>query len=168
MLIVVKSMQQLNTEQLTAVYRETNRKNGQIFYPDHAPHKQLDLAEEAFLDYLRQDFFRQRGAFYCLWEEEGVYRSALRLEPYRDGLLLQALETAPDARRKGYARALIAETFAYLEKTDTQVVYSHVSKQNLPSLSLHKACGFVVFSDTATYLDGTVTQGSFTLSYTYK
>lgn len=159
-------MQELNTEQLMAVYRESNRENGEGFFPDHTPDKQLCLAEDRFLDYLCQDFFRQRGALYCLWSDGGRYQSALRLEPYADGLLLQALETAPDARRKGYARALMEATLSYLRQTDAQVVYSHVSKRNFPSLNLHKACGFAVHSDFATYIDGTVTQSSVTLRYT--
>ena len=166
MLSVIKSMQELNTEQLMAVYRESNRENGKEFFPDHTPNKQLCLAEDYFLDYLRQDFFRQAGALYCLWSDGGRYQSALRLEPYADGLLLQALETAPDARRKGYARALMEETISYLRQTGTRTLYSHVSKGNLPSLNLHKACGFVVHSDFATYIDGTVTQSSVTLRYT--
>ena len=165
MLSVIKSMQELDGEQLMAVYRESNRENGKEFFPDHTPDKQLCLAEGRFLDYLRQDFFRQRGALYCLWSDGGRYQSALRLEPYADGLLLQALETAPDARRKGYARALMEATLSYLRQTDAQVVYSHVSKRNFPSLNLHKACGFEVCSDSATYIDGTVTQSSFTLRY---
>lgn len=160
-------MQELNTEQLMAVYRESNRENGKEFFPNHTPDMQLILAEEGFLDYLRQDFFRQSGALYCLWSDEGRYQSALRLEPYADGLLLQALETAPNARRKGYARSLMEATLHYLRQTDAQAVYSHVSKRNLPSLNLHKVCGFTVHSDSATYLDGTVTQSSFTLRYTF-
>ena len=86
-------MQQLNTEQLIAVYDESIRENSERFLISKWQ------GEDAFLSYLEEDFFRQKSAFYAIWLVENSYQSALRLEPYRDGLLLEALETAPNARR---------------------------------------------------------------------
>ena len=61
-----------------------------------------------------EDFFRQKGAFYCLWKENGRTVSALRLEPFGDGLLLEALETMPEQPRRGYGKALILAVLAVL------------------------------------------------------
>lgn len=157
MLKIIKTMGELNTEQLIGVYAESIRENAERFSMDQYQ------GENAFLDYLSEDFFRQKGAFYALWTEDGVYRSALRLEPYRDGLLLQALETAPNARRRGYAHALTTDVLQYLRDEGCNAVYSHVEKRNAPSLRVHFKCGFREISDHATYLDGTVTQNSCTL-----
>lgn len=156
MLKIIKTMGELNTEQLIGVYAESIRENAERFSMDQYQ------GENAFLDYLSEDFFRQQGAFYALWTEDGVYRSALRLEPYRDGLLLQALETAPNARRCGYAAKLM---IAVLENTNGKAVYSHISKRNKASMDLHKKCGFVVIADFADLLDGTVSQSYYTLCY---
>ncbi len=163
MLKIVKSIYELNTEQFLAVYEESLCKNGREFYREHSTAQQRKLAEEDLLAYLRDDFFRQRDAFCAFWVMDGVYKSGLRLEPYRDGVLLHALETAPEARKMGYAFSLISAVLEYLRQEKCLAVYSHIHKRNLPSLRLHKKCGFQQISDTAVYIDGTVTQNSCTM-----
>lgn len=145
MLKLAYKITELDLEQLLEVYRGSE--------PD----------EVNFLDYLREDFFRQEGAFYAIWFVDDMYKSAVRLEPYRDGLLLYSLETAPNSRREGYAYNLLSQLLQLLHNFDCKAVYSHVNKRNKPSLNLHDKCGFKVISDTATYIDGTVTQNSYTL-----
>lgn len=146
MLKLIYSMSELDTEQLLNIYKEQN------------------IDETEFLSYLREDFFRQKGAFYAVWIEDYAYRAAVRFCPYKNGLLLHSLETAPDDRRKGYASSLLLESLQHLQVSDCKTVYSHIEKRNIASLSLHKKCGFTIISDSATYLDGTVTQYSSTLS----
>ena len=87
----------------------------------------LTLAEQDFRQYLDEVFFRTTDAVCAVWEEKGNYVSALRLEPYKDGLLLEALETHPDQRMKGYAAMLISAVQQHLESVK---IYSHVSKCN--------------------------------------
>lgn len=122
--------------------------------------RQLELAEQDFYQYLREVFFPVPGAVYCIWQEENAYVSALRLEPYRDGLLLEALETAPGERRRGYAEALIR---AVLERFAPTKIYSHVGKRNYPSLKTHEKCGFRRALDYAVYVDGSVNRHCCTL-----
>lgn len=160
MLIIAKRLGELSFPQLMEIYVEGNRENGADRYPEEPEYRQLELAEEDFRQYLAEDFFRQSGAFYTIWEENGQYVSALRLEPYRDGLLLEALETRPDQRRKGYAATLIQ---VVQNLPGVKKVYSHVSKRNAPSLGVHKKQGFRVVADHATYIDGSVNRRGFTL-----
>jgi GNAT superfamily N-acetyltransferase len=122
----------------------------------------LQQAEEEHRAYLQEVFFRTPGAVLALWEEAGKYVSALRLEPYRDGLLLEALETAPAERRKGYAGKLIQ---AVQERFAQEKIYSHVSKRNIPSLRTHEVCGFRRIAENAVYADGSVTSRSCTLCW---
>ena len=163
MLKIVKSLSELNKSQLLAVYAESTRKTGQMLYPNLSEAQQINFAEEDLVLYLREIFFRERDAFYAVWIDEGVYKSVLRIEPYRDGLLLHALETVPNARKMGYAYKLVMAVLEYLKTVKYQAVYSHVHKQNIPSLRLHKKCGFQQVSDSAVYIDGTVTQNSCTM-----
>ncbi len=158
-------MSELNTDQLMSVYLENNRAKGKAFSPDLHDNEQLKRAENAFLSYLREGFFSQCEAFYAVWIEDGNYRSALRLEPYRDGFLLTALETAPEFRRRGIAFRLITEVLTFLHFKGVKKVYSHVEKRNVASLGVHSKCGFQRISESATYIDGTVTQNSCTLCY---
>ena len=151
----------LNFRQLMTVYEEGNLENAREFFA-HLPREQWLLqAEQAFYQYLTEGFFTTPGAVYAIWVENGEYVSALRLEPYQDGLLLEALETAPNHRRKGYGEMLIRAVLeAFPEK-----IYSHVSKRNRPSLAIHQKCGFVEILDYARYIDGSVAHNAVTLCY---
>ena len=98
-----------------------------------------------------------------MWISGGRYIAALRVEPYRDGYLITGLETAPDARRKGYATKLLQGVIAHLKDEGKVPVYSHVDKGNHASMAVHKKCGFQILYDYGVYLDGSVFQTSYTL-----
>ncbi len=152
MLICAKAFQELDFDSLMDVYLEGNRENGEYFYPGENPERQMELALRDCAEYLREDFFAKENACYWIWSEDGAYRSALRLEPYQDGLLLEALETHPEYRCRGYAKKLIS---AVLEQLATETrVYSHISKRNMPSLATHRACGFYKLLDYSVDTDG--------------
>ena len=159
MLCVVKRMGELDFAALMEVYEEGNLENGEELWPELPEGLRQLNAEQAFHQYLRECFFVTPEAVYCIWQEKGKYVSALRLEPYQDGLLLEALETAPHSRRKGYAAALIK---AVLETFGEKKIYSHVSKRNTASLRTHESCGFHRIADHAVYADGSVMQNHIT------
>lgn len=161
MLYLADKLCKLNFAALMAVYEEGNRENGGIFYPDLPENQQILQAEQAFYQYLAEGFFTAEGAVYAVWEENGTYISALRLEPYEDGLLLEALETAPAWRRQGYAEKLIRA----VQEAFPQKIYSHVSRRNAPSLAVHKKCGFCQVLDYAKYIDGSVNRNAVTLCF---
>ena len=150
MLKVIKSVSELHQEQLLSVY------SGSL--------QNLE-AQSVFLSYLHEDFFQHKGACYCLWVIDGVYKSALRLESYRDGLLLHALETEPASRKMGYGYSLVKSVLKYFFGTKYKCIYSHVEKRNIPSQKLHKKCSFQTIADTALLLDGTMTAHYDTLCY---
>ena len=162
MLILAQSIRDLSFSKLMGVYIEGNLENAEEFDPDLTEGQKLIQAEQDFYQYLNEVFFRTSDAVYAIWEEQGSYVSALRLEPYRDGLLLEALETAPPSRRQGYAEKLIR---AVQEQFSNQRIYSHVSKKNAASLQVHEKCGFRRISEYAAYIDGSVNQRACTLCW---
>lgn len=162
MLSVIRSLQELKFGQLMQVYDECNRENGGEFYPELPQNQQILQAEQDFYQYLRECFFRTEGAFYAVWEENGSYVCALRMEPYQDGMLLEALETAPEHRKRGYAASLIS---AVLKLPEMPKVYAHVHKKNTASLRTHASCGFQRILEHALYIDGSVRSHSCTLCY---
>ncbi len=164
MLRIVHTLCQLPFGRLMDIYAEGNLENGQENWPHLSEGEQILRAEQDFYQYLREIFFPTAGAAYYLWEVNGKPVSALRLEPYRDGLLLEALETAPDCRKKGYAKALVRAVAGQAG----QKIYAHVSKKNLPSLKTHLACGFTRISEQAVYADGSVNSRCCTLLYERK
>lgn len=168
MLKIIQSIQQLSFSQLMEVYEESNMLNGRERHPLASPHSQLHEAEQDFYHYLASVFFRQKNSYYAVLIENETYVSALRLEPYLDGVLLCALETAPNSRRHGYAYKLISSVIAYLAEQGSGMLYSHISKRNVASLNVHLKCGFQIIQDHAVYSDGSVLPGSYTLAYEFK
>ncbi len=162
MLTAVKTMKELDFPALMEIYVEGNRENGADLWPEEPVPRQLQLAEEGFRDYLKNDFFLTPGAAYYLWQAEGCYVSALRLEPYKDGLLLEALETRPEFRRRGYAEALLRA----VQLRVPGKIYSHIHKKNAPSLAVHEKCGFRRICERAAYIDGSVNDRACTMCYT--
>ena len=155
MLILATSLKDLRFAQLMEVYADSNRERAEQ-WPDLPPMFALEQAEQEHRQYLREVFFSTPGAVCAVWEEAGTYISALRLEPYRDGLLLAGLETASQYRRRGYAGLLIRQVQEVLARQGTVKLYSHVRKDNTASLKTHDSCGFRKISDRACYLDGSV------------
>ena len=165
---VITSVSQLNIDELLAIYREESMCNGALRYPHCAPAQQLLKAENEFIGYISEVFFRASGAFYALWIENGHYCAALRMEAYRDGLLLESLETKHELRRRGYAHKLLTASLEYAASLGFAGVYSHVDKRNVPSLRAHEKAGFQRISESAAYIDGTVTQKSCTFYFDLK
>lgn len=153
MLIMARKMRELSFGALMEVYVQDCMERGRALFPQETQDRQIAIGEQEFYQYLNEVFFRTPGAVYAVWAETSCYVSALRLEPFRDGLLLEALATAPDQRRKGYARKLIQ---AVLDQTGPIRIYSHVDKRNTASLKTHAACGFSVILDYAVGIDGSV------------
>lgn len=158
MLHIVRNRKDLDFGKLMAVYEESNRKWAQERYPYLTEAEQQLRTEQDMYGNL-QCFFLDRRAFYAVWDQDGSYVSAVRFEPYEDGLLLEALETMPAERNKGYAKRLVN---AVLTKIHGKI-YSHVEKHNHPSLAVHSACGFADYLEYAVYADGSVSHKAVTL-----
>ena len=108
-------------------------------------------------------FFTIKDAFYAVWIERNQYIAALRIEPYRDGMLLEALETSQKNRRQGYATKLLSAVLPVIKNIGYEKLYAHVSKEKAASLRVHEKCGFNIKSDNAVLIDGSVTDDCCTL-----
>lgn len=162
MLIIARSMSELSFEALMKIYIEGNTEHGIEQWPGKSEAERLALAEQDFYRYLQERFFVKPDAVYALWVVRGKYVSALRLEPNRDGLLMEALETAPEERRKGYATALIHAVQNWIGRGK---IYSHVSKLNTASLAAHRCCGFHMYLNHCVRADGTINENAYTMCY---
>jgi len=162
MLLVFNQYEGIDFGQLMEVYAESNQSNGAILYPEEPENLQMLYAQQDFYEFL-QAFFHIADARYFVWAPEGRYTAALRLEPFMDGLLLEALETLPAARGRGVASELINATIIHLHNQNYDKIYSHVHKQNLPSLAVHYKCGFSLYTNNAVYIDGTRHDNAYTL-----
>ena len=162
MLKVFDSSEKLDFGQLMDVYTQWNQKNGAMLYPKLMDNLQVLYSEQDFYAFL-EEFFVVKDAKYYVWEIDGHYCAALRIEPYLDGLLVEAVETTPAMRGRGMASSLLSATIASLRTGCYSKIYSHVQKDNEPSLKLHKKCGFFKIADSAQYIDGSYHDDSYTL-----
>ncbi len=158
MLRVFTSIEQLSYWKLMGVYLELNTEKAAT-YRRKERNAALHAAEQDMYAYLQHCFFKKPGSFLAVWESDGVYASAVRVERYADGWLINALETAPDKRRRGFGRQLLLEALKGIDGP----VYSHVHKENKASLALHKVCGFAVISDESELLNGSISNAHYTL-----
>lgn len=162
MLKLFYSLRDLDFPALMNVYSQSNDLNGQENWPDEPAGVQLLLAEQEFRNYLREVFFPTEGSVYAVWEERGRYVSALRLEPYRDGLLIAGLETSPEFRQMGFASALLSQVQS---RFPGRRLYSHIGKDNDASAGVHTRCGFKKILDYAAYVDGSVSRRAATFLF---
>ena len=100
-------------------------------------------------------------------EEEGVWCSALRLNRIEPQLYyLEALETRPDLRKRGYAARLLAGVLDALKEEGTYRLCDCVSKKNTASLKTHLKCGFkIVMEKGYDYLFQEECEGDYGLEY---
>lgn len=155
MLQIITSPKQLDFSQILQVYRQSLQKSGAENYSQLDENCQLIEAEQDFYFYLLE-FLKEPETYCFVWNMAGKYASVLRVEPYRDGVLIEGLETCPHLRKQGYAKKLLNSVLAYLNGNGTCSVYAHISKDNIPSQKTHLSCGFCSVADYAAYIDGSV------------
>jgi len=106
--------------------------------------------EDYFVEKFLAKFMSKDENTYYVWEEAGEWVSALRLTKLDGFYFLEALETAPEYRKKGYAYKLIKSVIQELEAEGNVVIRSNVRKTNIASLATHKKCGFIIEEENGT------------------
>lgn len=144
MLLRITKYSDIDRRKLMDVYAESNFENTDYFFPDE-PDKEaaLEMVEEGFMDYLKNRFFTEPNSTYWVLEENGVWISAMRTcqrkhYPY----YIEALETRPDMRKRGYGSRLMNEVLDTMKRNGPFRIASSVSKKNLASINTHLKCGF--------------------------
>ncbi len=155
MLRIIDSPRDISYNDLMYVYAQSIQKDA-CQYDRHASSNMAILEAEQDLYRYIKDLLNEKDTFLAMWCSGGRCEVILRCEPYRDGVLIAGLETAPESRGKGYAKQLLKETVAYLKTRSVGKLYSHIGKHNEPSKAVHRFCGFEKISDHSFYIDGTV------------
>lgn len=152
MIIVANSMRDIDFSKLTELYKDVLDHDCRNTYQHLDRYEGRICAENDLRAYLKEVFFGYSKGRYYINIEHGQYVSALRIEPYKDGLLLNALMTAEDYRRKGFASCLLK----YALSVEDRPIYSHIHRNNRPSVALHEKFGFIKLLDHSVFLDGSV------------
>ena len=156
MLKILHNICDLDFSQILDVYGET---------VDRATERAgQSLVEQSLYDDLSL-FLTERNTACYVWMVKGRYTSCVRSELYADGILLTCLETAPEARRRGYAASLLKEVIALAREQARLPIYVHIHNKNEPSITLHKQLGFCLDADYARLVDGTVSRSYCTMKF---
>ena len=170
MLLRIMKYCDLDERKLMDVYSESNYENTDYFFPDEADKDAaVRKVEAGFLDFLKDDFFSMTDAAYWILEIDDVWVSALRTCRVQKGLYyLEALETRPNHRRKGYGAILLSSVADSLKKDGPFRLCSCVSKRNIASLKTHEKSGFLIVSEKGyDYLHEEADDHDFGLEYCY-
>ncbi len=168
MLLEFKKMTEEELHRLTHdVYPEGCLINAKWRYPD-----KIDLSaaieEEAnyFAAFLREKFFAKENNTYYVLEVDGQWVSALRLTKLDDFYYLEALETPPLQRKKGYASRILNEVIDHLKQDGVVIIRDNVAKENEASLATHYKCGFrVELEEAVNFLSGKKNPNAYGLIY---
>lgn len=147
MLLRLTELSDAEVPKLMAIYAEGNRENAEYFYPELPLAEGIAREEQRFVTMLREMFFPKPGNELFVWRTEGQWVAALRLTKLDDFYYLEALETKPDQRRKGYGKSLLEATCKALAHRRPVTVRDCVAKRNKASLRTHLAAGFVIEQD---------------------
>ncbi len=120
--------------------------------------------EQNFYSYVL-DFLKSENCFYAVWVVNDQYISALRMEPFQDGLLLEGLVTDIHHRNQGFAKSLVTEALSYAVSMGYERVYSHVQRKNTSSIHVHLACRFRQIHEYAVLIDDSVNRDCYTYVY---
>lgn len=147
-LIVFENFDSVNIGEFLNVYKESSEHNSAKWYPEMSEKEALTEYENGYIGYMQNEFFDGRRKLFVL-SDGHKYLSALRLiEISQNRYYLEALETAPEFRKRGYGKELILQTEKHLKsKSGEFSVFSHVAKDNTASLNTHFAAGFEITAD---------------------
>ena len=170
MILRITSYNELDKRKLMDIYAESNFENTEYFYPDE-PDKNaaVNKVESGFLDFLKNEFFKQTKAAYWVFEVDGTWVCALRTCEIHPGLYyLEALETKPDFRKKGYGSLLLSGVLEAMKAEGSFRLCDCVSKKNTASLKTHEKCGFQIVSEEGyDYLHGEADDHDYGLEFRY-
>lgn len=130
-------------QKLMVVYEESNRENAEHMFTEDSTEDAIKKVYEGFFQFL-DEFLDDPLNSYYIWEEQGEYISTLRLTKLPDFYYMEALETTPDYRQRGYAKKLMDAVIALPKKEGKPIIRCSVSKKNEKSLAFHRKCGFIV------------------------
>ena len=91
-----------------------------------------------------QDFVSNPKQQIIVETNDNAWVSALRvIETIEGNWFLEAVETKPEERNKGFGEKLLRHSIAYLKSIGMVEITCTIAKNNLVSQALHEKCGFI-------------------------
>lgn len=140
MLRIIKNIDDNTVEQLFSIYSESMAVLRKNFGSD----SEMRSSYASFLI----EFIANPKQLILIEDINGEWVSCLRaVETAPENWFIEAVETKPEERKKGYGMKLLLHTISYLEKLGMKEITSTILKDNFKSQALHEKCGFVPTND---------------------
>lgn len=158
MLLLKNKMNCNELNLLMEIYEESNIENITYMFPECKNTAEgLEKVKNGYCRYITDEFLCDSENTYCIWVEDNQWVSALRLYKFKDCYFIEALETKPSQRKKGYGVKLMNSVISYLKAQGRFILRDHVCKGNAASLALHKKCGFEIeFENAVSFFPETI------------
>ena len=152
MLLTFKDMTKEDMYRMVhSVYAEASYEIAKEKHPEMQDlSKTIREEEYYFVEKFLGKFMSKNENTYYVWKVDGEWVSALRLTKLDGFYFMEALETVPEHRKRGYASDLIKAVIQKLEDKENVVIRSNVRKTNTASLETHQKCGFVIEGENGT------------------
>ena len=170
MMLEFTSMDQIDPRKLMNIYSEGNLENTDYFYPEiEDKNLAVKKVELDFLKYIEDHFFNKDQNKYLILEKDGFWVCALRLYHIKKNLYyIEALETRPEFRKKGYALELLSCVIEALKAKGSFQLFDCVSKKNIASIKTHEKAGFTILSEEGfDYLSETSDDRDYGMGFEY-
>ena len=152
--LITNEIDKVDLEKLMDIYEESNWENLSMVESEKDKLSDKNIlyqkVRENYKSYLKNEFLKDGKNFLAIFKDDKAYLAALMIYDEGDFYLLEALETRPDARRRGYGEELVKGLISCLGN-DIEI-RSEVSKSNQKSLALHKKLGFEIKEERKTNL----------------
>ncbi|MGN1347860.1 MAG: GNAT family N-acetyltransferase [Acutalibacteraceae bacterium] len=136
MLNIVTQIDENTISRLMSVYSESMNDMRINFADD-------DEMCAAYASFLRE-FVKNPKQLIIAEASDDEWVSALRaIETIKGHWFLEAVETKPEERKKGFGKDLLRHTIDYLKSIGMTELTCTISKNNFKSQALHEKCGFI-------------------------
>lgn len=136
MLNIVTQIDESTISRLLSVYSESMNDMKINFASD----AEMCAAYTSFL----RDFVKNPKQLIIVEASDDEWVSALRaIETMEGHWFLEAVETKPEERKKGFGKDLLRHTIDYLKNIGMTELTCTISKNNVKSQALHGKCGFI-------------------------
>ena len=153
MINIVTQIDENTISRLLSVYSES-MDDMKINFTNDA---EMRLAYASFL----RDFVKNPKQLIVVETFDGDWVSALRAIETTEGCwFLEAVETKPDERKKGFGKKLLRHTIDYLKNHGMTELTCTIAKNNYMSQALHGKCGFIPTNDPPLNCWGELEEGT--------
>lgn len=156
----------LNKEEFLAVYKGSAEINAPQWYPDLPFEAAVQKYESGYWDFMQRSFWEEKGVLLVAHSDSHYVSAVVAYQKENHSFLIEALETAPNERGKGYGKIVLKEMLDFLVHSDSNAtVYSFTGKKNIASQRTHASLGMEKLHDYWQDESGTIDNTQITYVY---